>query len=1189
MNKSSLKKFATNARLELLEKVELQARRIGITADSIKKADIESSDAIYIDGRLLSNTERNQRNKLISRIKEIGFERVMEETSYTWFNRFVALRYMEVNDYLPTRVRVLSSETDSAEPDMMKEALSLDLELDKEKVYEYKLNNQTDELFKYLIKVHCNDLNRYMPFMFETVESYTEILFPEGLLGTNSFVRQMVDKTFIPENNWENVEVVGWLYQYYIADEKARVFKEEKYKTSDIPFVTQLFTPDWIVKYMVQNSLGKYWIEAHPEHEALKKDWEFYLENEDKNYYKVAESLINKELDIEDIKCFDPAMGSGHILVYMFDILYEIYSKSGYTEREIPRLIIEKNLYGLDIDDRAYQLAGFSIVMKALQYNRRFLSSIERNGLKLNLAAIQETKNLNHEFIAYVANEDKGDKYDVTKVFLKQFLNAKTFGSLIKLEDLDINFLIKRYNEILNTPVRNVFETSKREHALFILPLLLKQSSIMKNKYDILAMNPPYIGSRKMNNELTTFLKTYYPDSKSDIFASFMELDYYLKPKGLYTAVNQHSWMFLTSYEKLREKVIENKFIDSLVHLGPRAFEEISGEVVQSTAFVLRNKTLNNIKGTYLRLTTFKSAVEKREKILEAAQNPLIPYRYSFNQEEFNKITGSPIAYWVSEKLIENFKIGTKMGDFINPKVGLQTGGNDLFLRYWWEPSEEKIKYDTRSLEESVNSGYKWVPYNKGGERRQWYGNYDYVINWENNGFEIRNFKYDNGKLRSVIRNSSSYFKQAITWSDITSGKFAIRFRESGSIHDVKGMSAFHYDEKRLKYALALSSTKVVNYITKILNPTISMQVGDFKRIPVVEIQEKEEVIRIVDKQVELAKKDWDSFEDSWDFKVNPLIDNELELISEAYTFHKSITNKIFDEMKSNEEKLNKLFIDAYGLQNELSPYVMDKDITVTKIFNSKDDIGINIKENIYILTKKDIVEQLISYAVGCVLGRYSLDEEGLIFAGGKFESERYQTIPVDEDNIIPILSDRYFEDDVVSKFIDFMRITFSKETLEENLKFIAEAIGSRKNETARETLRRYFLNDFQKYHNQMYKKRPIYWLFTSGKEKAFNCLIYMHRYDKTTLSRIRTDYLHEVQTRMDSERTDLLSIISGEYTTKEINQAKKELKPLERKIDELIKYDELLHHMADQQIEIDLDDGVILNYDKFKGLVAKR
>lgn len=506
MNKSSLKKFATNARLELLEKVELQARRIGITADSIKKADIESSDAVYIDGRQLSNTERNQRNKLISRIEEIGFYRVMEETSYTWFNRFVALRYMEVNDYLPTRVRVLSSETDSAEPDIMKEALSLDLELDKEKVYEYKLNNQTDELFKYLIKMHCNDLNRYMPFMFETVESYTEILFPEGLLGTDSFVRQMTDIIFIPEDNWKNVEVVGWLYQYYIADEKDRVFKEaKKYKSSDIPFVTQLFTPDWIVKYMVQNSLGKYWIESHPEHKGLKREWDFYLENQDKNYHKIAESLVNKELDIEDIKCFDPAMGSGHILVYMFDVLYEIYSRSGYTEREIPRLIIEKNLYGLDIDDRAYQLAGFSIIMKALQYDRRFLRSIERDGLEMNLASIQETNHLDHDFIEYVANEDKGDKYELTKSFINQYLDAKTFGSLIKLEDLDIAFLKQRYDEILNNPIRNIFETDIRENALFLLPQLFKQTSIMKDKFDILAMNPPYIGSRKMDKELTEF------------------------------------------------------------------------------------------------------------------------------------------------------------------------------------------------------------------------------------------------------------------------------------------------------------------------------------------------------------------------------------------------------------------------------------------------------------------------------------------------------------------------------------------------------------------------------------------------------------------------------------------------------------------------------------------------------------
>ncbi|NMB19114.1 MAG: BREX-1 system adenine-specific DNA-methyltransferase PglX, partial [Erysipelothrix sp.] len=679
MNKSALKQFATEARIELLEKVELQARKIGITAESIQEANVESSDAVFIDGKQLSDIERRQRNKLIARINEIGFERVMEETAYTWFNRFIALRYMEVNDYLPTKVRVLSSDSGSAEPDMMKEALTLNLDLDKEKVYEMKMNNETDELFKYLIKIHCNDLNRYMPFMFETIEDYTEILFPEGLLGTDSFVRKMTDTEVIPEDNWEKIEVIGWLYQYYIADEKDRVFKaKKKYKAEEIPFATQLFTPDWIVQYMVQNSLGRYWVEAHPEHEDLIEGWEFYIRHQQEDFQEKIAPYVNKELNVEDIKCFDPAMGSGHILVYMFDVLYEIYSKCGYMEREIPRLIIENNLYGLDIDDRAYQLASFSIVMKALEYNRRFLRSIERDGLSLNLASIQETNGWTDDTIAYIAGENKGTKFDSTKAFFEQYISAKTFGSLIQVTETDTTYLEKRLQEINENPVDDIFETDKREQALVLLPLLIKQTEIMGNQYDIVVMNPPYMGSGSMNKELSGFLRKNYPDSKSDLFASFMEVDHYLMKNGFYSAINQHSWMFLSSFEKLRKKVINNKIIDTMLHLGPRAFEEIGGEVVQSTVFVLRNNKIKGYKGVYLRLIEDRTASEKKEKTIQAVHNSTVSYRYSFDQNNFNEIPGSPIAYWISLRMLNVFFENPTLSDIAEPRLGMATANNNL-------------------------------------------------------------------------------------------------------------------------------------------------------------------------------------------------------------------------------------------------------------------------------------------------------------------------------------------------------------------------------------------------------------------------------------------------------------------------------------------------------------------------------
>ena len=1172
MNKSALKSFATEARLELLEKIQLQARKLGITPDAIQQASLESSDAIFIDGKPLSNVEREQRNKLIKRVNEIGYDRVMEEAAYTWFNRFIALRYMEVNDYLPTKVRVLSSvNPDSTEPDMFKEVLNLDLPIDKELVYNLKIENKTDELFKYLIKIHCNDLNRYMPFMFETIEGYMEVLFPEGLLGTDTFVRQLINTELISEDDWGKIEIIGWLYQYYIADQKDRVFKAKaKYKAEEIPYATQLFTPDWIVQYMVQNSLGRCWTEAHPEHEDLIEKWDFFLKHQQEDFKEKIAPYVKKNLNVEEIKCFDPAMGSGHILVYMFDILYEIYSKCGYMEREIPRLIIEKNLYGLDIDDRAYQLASFSVVMKALQHNSRFLRSIERDGLMMNLASINETNGWTDEAITYVAGEENGETFNSVKAFFEQFINAKMFGSLIRVTESDTAFLENRLKQIKENPVADIFQEDTRERALKQLPMLIKQTKVMGQQYDTVVMNPPYMGSGSMGKELSDFLKENYPDSKSDLFSAFMEVEHYLKKNGFYAAINQHSWMFLSSFEKLREKIINNKFIDTMLHLGPRAFEAIGGEVVQSTAFVLRNSIIEDLKGIYIRLVNEKNATEKKEKTIFAVNNPKLSY-YEFNQMSFEKVPGGPIVYWASDNLLKDFEVGSSMNELIEPKVGLQTGENNQFLRFWWELNPSKIKFDTVSTEESKTNGFKWVPYNKGGERRQWYGNYDYVVNWENDGEEIRNFKNEKGKLRSVVRNPQYYFKEAITWSDITSGGFSIRYRSKGSIHDVSGMSAFTNDTRKMKYLLGLMATKISNYIFKMLNPTIHLQIGDFSNFPVLyEEQVVNKVIQLVDNNLNIAKAEWDSFEISWEFTAHPFLSNKKATVEEAFNDWKVRSSQEFIQLKQNEEELNQIFIDIYDLQEDLSPNLEEEEITIRKAVLDRD------------------IKSFISYAIGCSFGRYSLNEEGLINAGGEFNASRYKTFQVDEDNILPVLPSAYFKDDIVTKFIDFIRITFSDETLEENLDFIADAIGHKKTETAREVIRRYFINDFFKDHVQIYKKRPIYWLFTSGKEKAFNCLIYIHRYDKTTLSRIRTDYVHEVQNRMDAERTDLLNIINGDSNVKEIAAAKKELKSLEKKIDELKKYDELLHHMADQQIEIDLDNGVKHNYELFKGLVAK-
>lgn len=1168
VNKSALKKFATEARKELLERVELQARKIGITADSIQKATIESSDAVFIDGKQLPDIESRQRNKLIKRIEEIGFERVMEETAYTWFNRFIALRFMEVNDYLPTKVRVLSSyNADSAEPDMMKEALSLDLELDKEYVYELKMANKTDELFKYLIKVHCNDLNRYMPFMFETIEDYKEILFPEGLLGTDSFVRQMTNPEVIDESDWESVEIIGWLYQYYISDEKDRIIQAKKrYKAEELPFATQLFTPEWIVRYMVQNALGRYWIESHPEHRDLLVDWEFYIENPnpEHDFEEKLASYNNKELNVEDIKCFDPAMGSGHILVYMFDVLFEIYSRCGYVEREIPRLIIEKNLYGLDIDDRAFQLASFSIVMKALQYNRRFLRSIERDGLMMHLASIQETNSFTDEEIAFLAGDFEGESFEKMKSFLNQFFDAKAIGSLIKIETYDAEFLINRLEKIEKENV-DLFQLDIKDRILDVFRTVVTQASIMSEEYDIFITNPPYAGTKYVTTEVTKYLNENYPDTKSDLYSAFIEHSFYnTKNNGQMAFITPFPWMFISSFEKLRKIIVDEKNICSLIQLEYNAFEPA---MVPVCIFTLRNYHVD-LEGNYIKLSYFRGHENQPIKTLEAIQTPTVSYRYFFNQDNLNKIPGTPIAYWINSKLINSFENDKKISDFGEAKSGLQTGNNDLFLRQWYEVENYKIAYDMRSKEQFLNSKKKWVPQIKGGSYRKWYGNFDYIVNWENDGYEIRQGR---GCRLNAMANDRFYFKQGITWSHTTSGGFGARYLPTGHLFNVEAPTFFPIEEREIEYILAFLNSRVASQILSIMNSTMHYLVGDILKLPLKSDSNLlSEINGIVNENIEISQNDWDNFEVSWDFKRHPLLTDSAKTIESAYMKWWGIADSNFNQIKSNEEEINRIFIKIYGLQDELIPVVEPKEVTVRKADLERD------------------IKSFVSYAIGCSFGRYSLDEEGLSYAGGEFDTSRYKTFPVDKDNILPILPGAYFEDDIVTKFVDFVRVTFSEETLEENLDFIADAIGRKKTETAREAICRYFLTDFFKDHVQTYKKRPIYWLFTSGKEKAFNCLIYMHRYDETTLSRIRTDYLHEVQIRMDAEKKDLLSIIEGDYTTKEISDAKKALKSLDKKIDELKAYDELLHHMADQKITIDLDDGVKHNYELFKGLVAK-
>lgn len=1160
MNKPALKRFAMEAKRELNERVELQARKIGVTSEGIQKATIESSDSIFINGRQLNEKERTQRNKLVSRIQEIGFERVIEEVSYTWFNRFTALRFMEVNDYLPTKVRVLSSTNpDSTEPDMMKEALALDLELDRELIYELKLNNNDDELFKYLIIKHCNDLNRYMPFMFETIDHFTEILFPEGLLSAESFIRKMTNVEVIPESNWKEIEVIGWLYQYYIAEEKDRIFvnlkKNIKITKDTLPAATQLFTPNWIVRYMVENSIGQIWLESYPE-SKLKSRWKYYLSESEQepNLIKQLEEIRYKNVNPEEITFLDPSCGSGHILVYAFDVFYNIYLEKGYVENEIPQLILEKNLFGLEVDDRAAQLASFAVMMKAREKSRR----IFKNLISLNICAVQESNWLSEETITLISKEDVHLKDTILKL-KNVYQDAKEYGSLLKVESYDletvrnaITLYVKESSDLIEMIDKQIVEE--------LFPKLLKQHEIMQGTYDVVCTNPPYMGRSNMSPKLQTYIDSYFEEARADLYSSFMMRGFeWTKTNGFNVMVTMQTWMFLPSFEKMRRIIIENKMISKLLYMD----NMVMGIAFGTSATVLRNQKIKSYKGKYTQI---------KYKDLNQSQEPQEFPNYnnltnSVSLESLDVIPERPIAYWMSNTALKHFR-EKNIGDYLTTREGMTTADNIKFLREWYEVNIDKIKFP--SVER--NKSTKWFPYQKGGPYRKWFGNHSLVVNWLNDGEEIKNnIDVKTKRVRSHNYNGEYSFKSGITFSTVTSGEFGARFSPSGFLFDATGSMGFSNNNNQLLFVLSLLNSVISKYYFLALAPTIHYKLNKIMAIPAI-LKRESEIIDITKECIEITKSDWNTFETAWDFKKHVFLRDKdnIERLSVVFEKWQEEREAIFKQLKSNEESLNKIFIEIYNLETELSPEVDEKSVSINKA------------------NKEREIKSFISYAIGCSFGRYSLDNEGVVYAGGIFNVNDYKAFAIHEDNIIPILTGAYFTDDIVTKFIEFLRISFGEENLEENLDFIANAIGRKKNETTRELLSRYFLNDYYKDHLQIYKKRPIYWLFTSGKEKAFNCLIYMHRYDKTTLSRIRTDYLHEVQIRMDAEKKDLLNIIEGDSSTKEISNAKKELKSLDKKIDELKAYDELLHHMADMQIEIDLDDGVAVNYAKFEGLVAK-
>ncbi|MCG9778069.1 BREX-1 system adenine-specific DNA-methyltransferase PglX [Photobacterium damselae] len=1221
MNTNKLKAYAPKARLAFMEAVTKRAAFLGLYADRIAEMTIDGDSAV-IEGRVFTRQQGQQRTQLVKRIEALGtnngkfvlkdgFNQFINETAFTWFNRLTAIRYMEVNEYLDHGYRVLSNGENAQFGEgfeILGSAADVadDLGLNKESIIDMVLDgNKEEELYRAILLGQCHQLSQAMPFMFEKLDDTTELLLPDNLTKTDSILKDLVND--IPEDNWQEIEVIGWLYQFYISEHKDAVIGKVV-KREDIPAATQLFTPNWIVKYLVQNSLGRQWLATYPDSE-LKEKMEYYITpaEQSDDVIEQLKAITPTSIDPEEIKVLDPACGSGHILVEVYEVLREIYLERGYRQREIPELILTKNIYGLDIDDRAAQMAAFAVMMKAREDDKRIFS----RDIKLNIHSIQSTENLNiNQLWADLdldGNQKAGSMGDLfaepqleisevsaeNKVYLDllrclkaQFIDAKNLGSLIEVDSQHLESLATLQEQLAVKAQGS--ELTSREAAQGLLPIV-EQATVLAIKYDVAVANPPYMGSKGMNAALKDFAKKSYPNSKSDLFAIFMErVFHFLKEDGYNAQVNMQSWMFLSSFEKMRESLLDTKTIITMAHLGARAFGQISGEVVQTTAWILSKKHIDGFRPSFLRLIDGKEA-DKKQALLTKSN-----LFTSVKQDDFKKIPGSPMAYWMGEEVGNLFESNKKLSETAPACIGMMTTDNDRFLRRWWEVSQSSISLNSKDIDDSVKSKKKWFPYNKGGSYRKWAGNKEYVVNWKNEGQEIKS----NGM--TSFRGKNFYFKQGITWSDVTSGNLSCRKFPQGFIHDISGHSVFPENLDATYDILAFMNTTFCKEMAKTLNPTLHFQVGDYSKLPKPSKYLSSVVTMLSKEAVDISEKDWDGYETGWGFLSTPFLNEKSKSHSLTLTYEKLnehwVTNTL--RLKEIEEENNKIFIESYSLQNELSVTVPLKDITLNcnKYHHYKGDKN---KAQLDNLQQSDSLCKLISYILGCLMGRYSLDREGLVYAhsGNNGFKElvaegAYKTFPADDDGIVPLADEEWlFDDDATTRFREFVKTVWGEDHLQENLDFVAEslcldAIKPKKGESSMETIRRYFSTQFFKDHLKTYKKRPIYWLFSSGKEKAFECLVYLHRYNESTLSRMRTEYVTPLMGKLES-RKNILEDSKATATGAELRAIDKELKTIDKKQAELVKFDEELKHLAEMKISIDLDDGVKVNYGKFGNLLA--
>ena len=1215
MNKTAIKNFAIWARNKLIADVSYDARLIGITEDGIAKPlpqsfggtqffDIGTAEPYSISGEAV-----RQRDKLIEVIQQkekdtdykTAYQYVIEEVAYTWFNRLIAIRFMEVNDYLPSHIRVLSSESGKLEPDLVTTPFDAELPFTAEEeaqIFQLKQDNKLDEAFRILFLKQCNALNEILPALFEKTKNYTELLLSLSVIDQDGVVYHLIHD--IPEDDFNierggQVEIIGWLYQYYNTEPKAAAFaKNGKITKEEIPAVTQLFTPDWIVRYMVENSLGRLWVEGHSECD-LKENWKYYLEEAQQEPEVQAKlSEIRKEyaaLNPEDIKLIDPCMGSGHILVYAFDVLMQIYESAGYSQRDAAKSILEHNIYGLDIDDRAYQLAYFAVMMKARQYNRRILNGENT----CHVYAIQESNSINRAHLKYFGAGMDDIEKNAAKMQLEGLLDtltdAKEYGSILNVESYNWD-LLRRFVAAEDTAGQISMDSVGVEDTAEQLNRLVDIGETMARKYWVTITNPPYAAISNLSPKVNDFVKANYPDSKVDLFAVFIErCGLMTRVSGYQAMITQHAWMFLASYENLRDKLL-NKELINLAHLGPHAFDEINGEVVQTSSFVFCNDFFSNYNSTFVQLVGGKNEAAKAAMFISGE------HRFNKTNEQLREIQGTPYtAYWASDVVLSAFKKSHLVGDVSEPRVGMATANNDRFIRLWFEVNRNKFGINISSRKEAVESRKKWFPFAKGGEQRKWYGNNDTVVNWENDGFEIQNFKDEKtGRIRSHNYNLDYIFSSALTWTVIGTEKTSFRFCPVGFLYSNSGYGLFCNNEKTKYYLLGFMNSKIAASLLKILSPSMGFESGYLRKLPLIESDSLDSIVERVKHCIDGSNAEWDSFEISWDFKKHPLLRN-VSTISEAFTQWQSECDDRFNQLKANEEELNRIFIDIYGLQDELTPEVEDKDVTVRKADLQRD------------------IKSLLSYAVGCMFGRYSTYKDGLLFAGEPYSlqtfvdkmNDRPGTISAeelqrayrnegvvvdemffpDEDNVIPITDEEYLDDDIVSRLCAWLKAVYGADTLEVNLDYIAKALGN-KGSTSREIIRNYFLNDFFKDHCQTYSvtgsgKRPIYWLFDSGKQNGFKALVYLHRYTPDTIGNLRIDYLHKMQRVYESEINRMQDMMDHSENAREVAAASKRKDKLAKQLKECREYDEKISHLALFRIELDLDDGVKVNYRKLQ------